>query len=163
MLFWVLNNDANASNLTSANVNKMRCVIHKFCIWKGNSYKFIFNKVRHKNNCDHAFSARILHCASLVKPDCTMLIPKDGVRWSKLLVNLALGLCLKCAFLQNAGLLIQNSKYYKLCIFILHKKTKSFYSERPSFPSLKTSQTRRTGWQGSLSLIKRVYSKIKTD
>ncbi len=30
---------------------------HKFCIWKGNSYKCIFNKVRRKNNCPCLFSA----------------------------------------------------------------------------------------------------------
>ncbi len=29
---------------------------YKFCFWKGNSYKCIFNKVRYKNNC-LAFSA----------------------------------------------------------------------------------------------------------
>ncbi len=34
----------------------------------------------------------ILHCASLVKPDRTILTPKDGLRWRKLLVNLALAL-----------------------------------------------------------------------
>ncbi len=30
---------------------------HKFCVWKGNSYKCIFNKVRRKNNCPCLFSA----------------------------------------------------------------------------------------------------------
>ncbi len=28
---------------------------HKFCVWKENSYKCIFNKVRHKNNYVQAF------------------------------------------------------------------------------------------------------------
>ncbi len=42
-----------------------------------------------KNNCVHACSSLILHCASLVKPDRTISTPKDGLRWCKLLVKLA--------------------------------------------------------------------------
>ncbi len=62
---------------------------HNFCVWKGNSYKCIFNKVRRKKITVHA-SVLIDHCASLVKPDSTILTPKDGLRWHKLLVKLAL-------------------------------------------------------------------------
>ncbi len=51
------------------------------------SYKCIFNKVRRKNNCVHAFSGLIFYCASLIIPDSTILMPKDGLRWGKLLVN----------------------------------------------------------------------------
>ncbi len=48
-----------------------------------------------KNNSVHAFSALIRHCESLVKPDSTILRPKDGLRWHKLLVKLALSIKLK--------------------------------------------------------------------
>ncbi len=53
------------------------------------TYKCIFNKVRCKNSCVHAFSVLIRHCSSLVKHDSTILTPKDGLRWRKLLVKLA--------------------------------------------------------------------------
>jgi len=69
-----------------------------FCIWKGNS-KYVFNKVRHKNKCVHAFSALIHCCASSVKPECTILMPKDGLRWCKLQVKLPQ----KCYFYKVNG------------------------------------------------------------
>ncbi len=38
---------------------------HKCCVWKGNSYKCIFNKVRRKNNCACLFIANLsLHIFS---------------------------------------------------------------------------------------------------
>ncbi len=39
------------------------------------------------DNCVHAFPA-----LSLVKPDSIILTPKDGLRWRKLLVQLALNI-----------------------------------------------------------------------
>ncbi len=41
------------------------------------------------NNCVYAFSALIIHWASLVNPDSIILMPEDGLRWRNLLVNLA--------------------------------------------------------------------------
>ncbi len=59
---------------------------HKFCVWKGNSYKYIFNKVKRTNNCLCLYSANLVG----LNPDSTILMPKDGLHWRKLLVNLAL-------------------------------------------------------------------------
>ncbi len=56
---------------------------HKFCVWKENSYKCIFNKVRHKNNYVQAFLVLILHCVSLVNLT-TILTPNVGLRWPKI-------------------------------------------------------------------------------
>ncbi len=47
----------------SANVSKSHCMVHlntllqEICVWKGNSYKCIFNKFSFKNNCPRLFSA----------------------------------------------------------------------------------------------------------
>ncbi len=51
-----------------------------------------------KNNFVQAFSALILHCASFVNPDSTILMPKDALRWRKLLVNMALNIDPLCAY-----------------------------------------------------------------
>ncbi len=96
LFFWVLglNNGANNRNLMSANVSKFVLILshkfysHKFCIWKENSYKCIFNKVRSKMNCVRDFSVLILHCVSLIYPNSMIFTPKDGLRWCKLLLNL---------------------------------------------------------------------------
>ncbi len=76
MLFWALNNGANTSNLTSANVGKSRCVIH-----------FNFNFSSDRETPRNAYSIRsgaktalILYFASLVNPDSTILTQKDGLR-----------------------------------------------------------------------------------
>ncbi len=48
----------------------------------------MFSKVRHKNNCARLFSDNS-SLKSLVNPDSTILMPKDGFCWCRLLVNLA--------------------------------------------------------------------------
>ncbi len=86
MLFLVLNNGSNASNLTNANVSKSCCVIHLNTLppyifhLKGNNYKCIFNKVRRKKITVLA--------GSLVNPD-GLSQEKDGLLWRMLLVKLA--------------------------------------------------------------------------
>ncbi len=57
-----------------------------------------------KNNCVHVFSALIHHCAVLVIPDSTVLTPKDGLRWHKPLVKLALKLLENIMYVKHAVL-----------------------------------------------------------
>ncbi len=62
---------------------------NKFCVWKGNSNAY---SIRSGVNITvHTFSALIIHCVYLVNPDSTIVMPKHGLRWRKLLVNLAHG------------------------------------------------------------------------
>ncbi len=82
--------------------------------------------MRRKNNSVHAFSALIhlLSILSLVNPDSSILMPKDGLRWRKLLVKLALSV-LRTVPLAACGIIVYGplKKHEQRCLNSLQRPT----------------------------------------